>query len=245
MVYRPDRRPVDAELAAQIESLMVRFPGYGYRRVAAALGLGIKPARTAMRRLGWVKRRRKPRTTHPGKLQGGANLLNRFALQRPGQVLVADVTCFRLHRPRWAYLAVVLDAFTRQLLGWAVSHRNDTHLTKAALVKVLSDPSMAPSWIHHSDRGSNYVSSGYVRLVESCGGTCSYSDPGCPTQNAKAESFMKTFKLEEAGREVYESLEDARASFTRYFDLYNQERLHSSIGMKAPDQFKEEFLLQT
>lgn len=229
--------PVEA-----LEDVLARFPGYGYRRASAALGLPQKRARVWMRRLG-LSRARKParrNSTIPGKLQGGANLVRGTRPTRLGETLVADVSCVRFGRGRWGYVAVVLDAFSRQVAGWALSSRNDVGLAKDALLMALSKPGTAPGWTHHSDRGSAYASHEYRRLVAAAGGRSSYSDPASPTQNAIAESFFKTFKLEEAGREAYGSPEEAREAFAAYFALYNSERLHSSLGMKSPDQFAGE-----
>lgn len=246
-LYLKAPEPRDAELAEAIEALLLQFPRYGYRRVAAALGLSVKQARSAMRRNGLSRnlRKRKRTSTIPGVWAGGANLLKGVTPRSAGQVLATDVTAFALAGGRWGYLAVVLDTFTRQVVGWSLSSRNDTGLTRDALLMALAAIAVQPGWFHHSDRGSNYVSHGYRDLVHRSDGTPSYSDPARPTQNAKVESFFKTFKLEEAGCDVYNDLEEAREAFAAYFDLYNTKRLHSSLGMKTPDQFtKEQAILQ-
>lgn len=246
-LYLGSPQPRDAQLAEAIDALLVRFPRYGYRRVAAALGVGVKRARSAMRRNGLSRnlKRRRRSSTVPGVWAGGANLLKGMAPRGSGQVLAADVTAFALAGSRWGYLAVVLDAFTRQVVGWSLSSRNDAGLTRDGLLMALGAVRMQPGWLHHSDRGSNYTSHDYRDLVVRHGGTPSYSDPARPTQNAKVESFFKTFKLEEAGCDVYNDLDEAREAFAAYFELYNSERLHSSLGMKTPDQFsKEQAVLQ-
>lgn len=244
------RKPVvagDAEIVEAIQTLLVQFPHYGYRRVAAALGLTAKRARALMRRhrLSSNRPRRRRSSTIPGVWKGGANLLKGRVPSRAGEVLAADVTAIPLAGGRRGYLAVVLDSFTRQVVGWAVSARNDTKLTRDGLLMALGQTYVLPDWIHHSDRGSNYVSHDYRDLVIRHGGTPSYSDPARPTQNARVESFFKTFKLEEAGYDLYADLEEAREAFADYFKLYNSQRLHSSLGMKTPDQFsKEHAILQ-
>jgi putative transposase len=135
-----------------------------------------------------------------------------------------------------------MDIFTRQVLGWAVSGRNDTALTKAALSMLLTTRELKPGWVHHSDRGSNYVAGAYQELVEDFQGMSSFSDPACPTQNAYAESFFKTFKLEEADPQIYCDVYETQDACRRYLDLYNQERLHSALAMKSPDQYYTELL---
>lgn len=239
------RKPVvsdDGEIVEAIQTLLVRFPRYGYRRVAASLGMSAKHARTLMRRhrLSGNRPRRRHSSTIPGVWKGGANLLKGWEPSRAGEVLAADVTAVPLIAGRWGYLAVVLDSFTRQVVGWAVSARNDTRLTRDCLLMALGTVRVSPGWIHHSDRGSNYVSHDYRDLVIRHGGAPSYSDPARPTQNARVESFFKSFKLEEGGCDLYGDLEEARDAFADYFKLYNSQRLHSSLGMKTPDQFSKE-----
>lgn len=242
--YRPEPAAPSGELAVRAESILVRFPRYGYRRMATCLGMTVKSTRTLMRRHGLqAAGRRKVRTTHP-VLVHGENLLGAAELSAPGQALIADVTCFALEGSRWGYAAVVLDAFTRQVVGWSVSSRNDTDLTLEALEMALAKGPLAQGWLHHSDRGSNYASHAYRGLVESSGGRCSYSAAGRPTQNARMESFFRTFKLEEAGLATYVDLADATSAFASYFTLYNSERLHSALNNVSPDQFLENYLLQ-
>lgn len=244
LVYRALRRDSGGELLEAVLCKLERFPCYGYRRIAAALGLSLKTARTFMRRHGLARKRRvrsRP-SSSSAFVPADANFLPFVAVRGPGRVFASDVTYIRTHTGRWAYLAVVLDIFTRQVAGWAVSGRNDTTLTKAALSKVLICGHLKPGWIHHSDRGSNYAAGAYQELVEDFKGLSSFSDPASPTQNAYAESFFKTFKLEEANPQVYCDVNDAQIACERYLDLYNKERLHSSLGMKTPDQFHAEFL---
>ena len=149
-----------------------------------------------------------------------------------------DVTEIRLRRGK-AYLATLIDVCTRQVVGWNVSSSNDTELTLSALDMVLCSKKLEPGWVHHSDRGSNYGADLYRALVLDHGGLLSYSDPGSPTQNAYAESFFSTFKLEAANEEVYENLQDAKQAVKAYLLLYNSLRRHSSIGFIAPDQYAE------
>lgn len=183
-LYRKPAVQDDAEIVEAIQALLVQFPRYGYRRVAAALGLTVKRSRTLMRRhrLSSHRPRRRRSSTIPGVWKGGANLLKGTMPRSAGEVLVADVTAIPLVPGRWGYLAVVLDSFTRQVVGWAVSARNDTRLTRDSLLMALGTVSVQDGWIHHSDRGSNYVSHDYRELVMRHGGTPSYSDPARPTR---------------------------------------------------------------
>jgi putative transposase len=183
-LYLKAPEPVDAGLVEQIEALLVQFPRYGYRRVAASFGVSVKRARTVMRRhqLSRNCKRRKKISTIPSRFQGGANLVRGLVPSRAGEVLAADVTAFALAGSRWGYLAVVLDTFTRQVVGWSVSRTNDTSLTRESLLMALGR--VSPGWIHHSDRGANYTSHalpgprlwpwGHSQLLGSCS-----SDPEC------------------------------------------------------------------
>jgi transposase InsO family protein len=164
-------------------------------------------------------------------------------LSKPSRVFASDVTEIRLRHGK-AYLASIIDVCTRQILGWNLSKVNDTQLTLGALDMVLSSRKLEPGWVHHSDRGSNYGADLYRAVVRDHGGILSYSDPGSPTQNAYAESFFSTFKLEAANEEVYENLQDACQAIKAYFLLYNSTRRHSSIGCIAPDQYYAEICLR-
>lgn len=159
---------------------------------------------------------------------------------REGQILAFDVTAVRLYGSRWAYFAAALDMFTRELVGYAVSGRNDTELVRRALESAALNSNLQPGWMHHSDRGASYTSHAYLAQIESLKGIASFSDPGRPTQNAFIESFFKSFKAEEGGLDIYTDLQDAERAVTAYVALYNTERIHSSIGMKPPTTFRQE-----
>jgi len=241
-LYRKGLPDKDAALVRKIRKLHQRFPYYGYRRVAAEFGLSSKLVRGVMRRNELCARRRRPkqRAKAAAEVPPNANLLPYLHVAAPSRVFAADVTFIRLLGGGFCYVASVLDVFTRQIVGWAISSRNDTQLTKDALTHLLVSRSLKPCWVHHSDRGSSYTAEAFQELVTSCNGLLSYSDKGSPTQNAYIESFFKTFKLEEAGHEPYTNIQEAKLCIEIYFQIYNQERLHSSLGNKSPDQFYKE-----
>jgi putative transposase len=243
MVYRKARQASGGALLEAVLGVLERFPCYGYRRVAWALGLTLKRTRTFMKRHG-LERKQRVRSRPSGSsayVPSDANLLPFLEVRGPARAFASDVTYIRVQGGRWAYLAVVLDIFTRQVVGWAISGRNDTELTKAALTMMLTSRDVIPGWVHHSDRGSNYAAGTFQELVETFDGLCSFSDPASPIQNAYVESFFKTFKLEEANSQIYTDVKDVQLATGRYLTLYNTERLHSSLGMKSPDQFYAEF----
>lgn len=222
-----------------------RYPCYGYRRTTHQLrsegfAVGFKAVRSAMARRGLLarKRYRKKRTTFPVAIDA-QNLLLTEAVTGPGMVFVADATWIPFGKGRGLYMAVVLDLFTRQALGYALGTRLDSKLTAIALAKAVRQRLPRPGWVHHSDRGSTYASEQYRACVSSVSGRSSFTSPGKPQQNGVAESFFKTLKHEELLRNEYldpASLVEAVEAFIRF---YNQHRLHSSLDYKAPDQFAE------
>jgi putative transposase len=138
----------------------------------------------------------------------------------------------------FAYVSVVLDAFSRRALGWAVSESLATELPLEALDMVLSQEILPEGWIHHSDRGCQYTSQDYRRRVERHLGLLSNSKPGCPYDNAKMESFFKTYKYEEANLQTYSSPEDLKLNLATFLEDYNSVRLHSSLGYCSPIEFE-------
>jgi transposase InsO family protein len=151
---------------------------------------------------------------------------------------VADITYIRL-RETFLYLAVVLDAYSRKAVGWELGDTLEASLAVAALKRALADRALQPGMVHHSDRGVQYASGDYVALLESHGFLVSMSRSGNPYDNAKAESFMKTLKCEEAYLNTYRDRDEAHASIAHFIDeVYNAKRLHSALGYLAPDTFE-------
>lgn len=241
---RPERARFYRDLKLEIASVLSMNPGYGYRRVRLELGnqgtpCGYKSVTRAMREAGLQRKRRRPHPkTSDGKGRGNyPNLLKEVKIEAPGQVWVADITYIGLPNG-FAYLACVLDVFLRKVLGHAISTRIDSKLTLAALKSALAKAKPAPGWIHHSDRGSQYLSEEYVRTVLDASGRISCSDKGCPEDNAFMESFFKTLKAEEVWLEDYRSLEEADESLAGFIDYYNSDRMHSSLNYMSPEEFE-------
>jgi putative transposase len=253
LVYRkPCERPERAEfyrlLKLEIAQVLHVNPGYGYRRVRLALAqkefvCGYKSVRKAMKEAGLQARRRKsrPRTSDGLGQDGYPNLFRAFKPSAPNQVWLADITYLGLPHGL-CYLAVVIDACARKVIGWRLGSKIDTALTLGALEAALAQRNPAAGWIHHSDRGSQYLSWAYVSKVESAGGRISVSARGCPYDNAIMESFFKTLKAEEVWLDCYESLEQARERIGLYIEgNYNAHRLHSSLGYQSPDQYEASY----
>jgi len=167
------------------------------------------------------------------------NLARKLKLTGLNQLWVADITYIRLQK-EFVYLAVVLDVFSRKVVGWALARTLETCLPKAALEMALESRQPAPGLVHHSDRGVQYASAVYVQVLEQHGILPSMSRPGNPYDNAFCESFMKTLKREEIYANTYRDLEHLRANVEAFIEqYYNRCRLHSALGYLSPEKFEQ------
>ena len=239
-------RRADVELRDLIQRIALENRFYGYRRVTEELDKrGVianhKRVLRLMRadNLLVVRRRRFVLTTdarHGFAIY--SNLAARLTLTGVNQLWVADITYVRL-RETFLYLAVVLDAYSRRVVGWELGEDLRAELALGALNRALADRAIEPGIVHHSDRGVQYCCQAYVERLQACGFVISMSRAGNPYDNAKAESFMKTLKCEEVYLHQYRDMEDARASIQCFLEeVYNRKRLHSSLGYLSPDDFE-------
>lgn len=246
--YRPVRRPepLDTELVEAVESLALRFPGYGYRRIGIELrragrAVSDRLVRRIMRERSLIHRIRRrwvATTDSEHGLRCYPHLARGLRTSCLNQLWLSDITYLRLERG-FAYLAVVLDAHSRKVVGWSLSNRIDSELALAALGQAIALRRPAPGWIHHSDRGVQYACRGYVNMVEAAGGRISMSSRACPYDNAKAESFFATLKKEAIHLEEYRSITEAQVSLEHYIDeVYNTRRLHSALEYQTPNEFE-------
>jgi transposase InsO family protein len=166
------------------------------------------------------------------------NLLRELVVERLDQVWVADITYIRLPSG-FCYLAAVLDAHARKVVGWQLSERIDADLARDALEHALRTRRPPPGLVHHSDRGVQYACRDYVDRLRSVGAQVSMSAKGRPRDNAQAESFFRTLKVEEVYLNEYENYEHARRELGRFIeDVYNHKRLHSALGYVPPSEFE-------
>ncbi|HET9785380.1 MAG TPA: IS3 family transposase [Terriglobales bacterium] len=166
------------------------------------------------------------------------NLVRHLQPTAPDQIWVADITYIRLDEG-FVYLAVVLDAFSRKVVGWALDDHLRASLAVLALARALARRRPGRGLIHHSDRGTHYACREYRALLERYGLRASMSRVGNPYDNAKAESFMATLKREQIDGRPYRDLTQARADIGAFIDtVYNRKRLHSALGYRSPEQFE-------
>jgi putative transposase len=243
---RHESRQAGMTLRNQIQQIALRWPAYGYRRVHAELvrqGWKINHKRVlrVMRsdNLLCVRRRKFIFTTDARHgLPIYPNLVQDLVVTRIDQLWVADITYIRL-RVEFVYLAVLLDAFSRRCLGWALRRSLEAALALEALRMALRQRRPKAGLVHHSDRGVQYAAQDYAAELKQHGIRISMSRTASPYDNAQAESFIKTLKYEEVYRTEYHSLEDARASIGEFLEkIYNCERLHSALGYRPPLEFE-------
>ena len=245
-----EQEPVeeDMEVRSAIQKIFAEHKRrYGYRRVSAELrrrGMMVNHKRVArlMREdnlLAVQPRAFIVTTDSDHDLEVYLNLASRMKLTGINQLWVADITYIRLHA-EWVYLAVVLDGFSRKVVGWELDRTLTARLPMEALEKAIADRKPPPGVVHHSDRGVQYASGDYVGLLRKHGMIPSMSRPANPYDNASCESFMKTLKREEIYANEYRDLDHLRENIVEFIDnYYNRVRLHSALGYKPPEEFEQ------
>jgi putative transposase len=243
----------ETELRAQIQEIVLAHRRrYGSRRVTKELrnrGLITNRKRVAriMREdnlLAIRYRKFVPTSDSAHRYQVYFNLAKRMEVTGINQLWVADITYIRL-REEFVYLAVILDAYSRCVIGWALERSIQTRLTLAALQMALADRQPPPGVAHHSDRGAQYACPEYVQVLLEHEMVPSMSRPGCPYDNAACESFMKTLKQEEIYANQYRDLEELRGCLQEFLEnYYNRQRLHSALNYQSPASFESRLPVQ-
>lgn len=243
----------DFRLLSEIRQIHTETRGaYGSRRISVRLRLqghdvGRYRARSLMKKAGVsFKPRRKFKVTTDSKhnLPVAANLLDRkFQVKRPDAVWCSDIT-YLWTMEGWLYLAVVIDLFSRKVVGWAMSNHINASLVREALSMAYCRRKPEKGLTHHSDRGSQYAGGDYQKLLESYGMTCSMSRKGDCWDNAVVESFFHSLKTEWTTGTLYHNRNDARRDVIHYIEMfYNCHRLHSFLEYKCPNDFEKNFSL--
>jgi putative transposase len=242
----------EADLRGRIEAICLEYPRYGYRRVTEQLKrerlrVNHKKVLRLMRESDLLcrVRRRWVKTTHSKhRFPRYPNLIKGTVITRLNQVWLSDITYIRI-RTSFVYLAAILDAYSRKVIGYAVSRSLDTSLTLEALKMAVTRRQIGPGVIHHSDQGVQYASGEYVDELKRHGFLISMARTGNPYENATMESFFKTLKHEEVNLCQYETYQDVVTRLPYFLeDVYNHKRLHSALGYRPPDEFEEVLLNQ-
>ena len=249
--YLDRRAPEEADMtlrSAIQETALEHGCHYGYRRVTAELrrrGMMVNHKRVArimrMDNLLTIQNRElRQITDRDHGLEIYLNLASRMTVRGPNQLWIADITYVRL-KAEFVYLAVVLDAFSRKVVGWSLDRSLQARLPTSALEQAIMSRQPPPGLVHHSDQGVQYRCGGYIQVLRDHRMLASISRPGYPYDNASCESFMKTLKREEIYANDYRDLEHLVEGIEAFIEgYYNRTRLHSALGYRSPEEFENE-----
>jgi putative transposase len=240
-------RQEETAVRDEIQRLSLEYHHYGYRRITVLLKRSgwlvnhkrVQRLRAEDNLLCVPKQAFRPATTDSRhRFVVYPNLARRLVPMAVNQLWIADITYVRLSEA-FIYLSVVLDAFSRRVIGWGLADHLRASLVLDALEMALGARQTLAGLVHHSDRGVQYACGDYIRRLERAGIQPSMSRPGCPWDNAMAESFMRTLKREEVDGRTYRDIEDARTLIATFLEeVYNRQRLHSALAYLTPEAYE-------
>jgi putative transposase len=245
-ISRAEKEERDADVRGKIEQIRVTHQRTGYRTLLRYLRRsGIEVSEYRVRKvmkqfsLGIKPKRRYVRTTNSShKYKVYPNLVKGKKITRMNQVWVADITYIRIENG-FVYLAVILDLFSRKVIGYSISKKIDGELALNALKMAYASRGQPKYVIHHSDRGVQYLCEKYVAFIEVNKGRVSCAEKGNPYENAFAESFMKTLKVEEVYLYNFVTINDVLERIPEFIEeVYNKKRIHSSLEYLTPEEFE-------
>ena len=243
----PEQMKTEADLRDRIEAICLEFPRYGYRRVTHQLRregwlVNHKKVLRLMREsdlLCRVKRKWVKTTDSSHGFARYSNLIKGLTVTHLNQVWLSDITYIRI-RAGFVYLAAILDAFSRRVIGYAISRNLDTALTIETLRMAIAERQPEPGVIHHSDQGVQYASEEYVEELRRHGFAMSMARTGNPYENAMMESFFKTLKYEEIYLSEYDTYDAVIRRLPHFIEeVYNRKRLHSALGYLPPEDYEK------
>jgi putative transposase len=245
-----ERKPQDAEMVIRdaVQKAALRYRRYGYRRILEVVRRsGIAVGEWVVRRilrtdnlLAVRKRKFVVTTNSKHDFAVYPNLARYVRVNAINQLWVADITYVRLGR-EFVYLAVVLDVYSRRVVGWSLGRSLHTSLPLTALNRAIASRQPGPNLVHHSDRGTQYASDEYVQRLEEAQMFISMSRPARPWENAYCESFMRTLKSEEIECRAYSTMEELEQNIENFIEgFYNRERLHSALNYRSPEEFEND-----
>lgn len=248
---RAEKEALYQEQVKQVERVFEESDRtYGYRAIKVELEsqniqLSEYRIRKIMRENGFYPETRKKYSPYRnGKTDGRfkKNIVRQqFHQDGPNQVWAGDITYIKTNIG-WVYLAVVIDLFNREIIGYSISQRINTELAKAAHGNAIAHYGVGEGLIFHSDRGAQYSSNGYEKMLEMNGIKGSMSRPGCPYDNSCVESFFATLKKERIYRREYDTIDDVRRDLFQYIELfYNRRRRHSVLGYLSPIMYRQKY----